>query len=764
MEIKKKKKIVLILLFLVLVGGLISQFILKKTNEIKASSSIKANPTNLLSPEDWYGYYTYRGNTSTMGKLATEKDIIVKDVGYGMITLGNSVISLKKSQREKETIYVEQTVQTTPGNYYVFKADINVSSTLEGMETGVKINNNEKPLGRFTMDGKKSISIFFKAGSTQSKISLYHYGDLKPYGKGTGNVTFTRQTVYDATEELNEFTSLINDLFTDDTQTALKLKVTQKSIDELRAKFDELKDAFSTTESDTFDNNLKKAQSLLDAVNLSLTPEKLVTDHEDHHSNTIIGKTYPNAFLKFSGSTEIPAAKIASPVIGDATKYHIQADDQGDFSCALPTGSYFTYGEKITILSTIHGKVVSKVVSVLDETPPEQPSLNELKDISTVFSGNAEKNSTVKIYDNETNSLFLEGKANADDTYSLSIPTTNQPLVPYKSYYVTATDAAGNTSEKSLVQSVADTTPPKAEAVNQFLELGDPLPEISKMYKELYDNAGADSVEVALTKQPDISKVGMSQGEITFTDKAKNKTIIKVLFFVKDSQTISDNNYIFRAEDFSTAAIDFPDKVEEQPKFLLKYAKAELWDVKTGENKTDQLMINQGTIMKKPGVYNITFSIGTLKKTVTATLLEGALGFSHVDANISFGEQTINSEEQLVPTEETLNLTIEDTRYVTENWRIVTKLSRTLQTEQGDQTASTLVLQTTDSSGKQKREHLSDEKTAEFYYNKNAVNGQISLPLGQSEKQQILLNVLPGTVLANKEYSSNIIWIIENAP
>ncbi|MBO0440240.1 Ig-like domain-containing protein [Candidatus Enterococcus ikei] len=766
MGIKKKEKLILLLLLLVFLGALFYQKILKNSNEIKASGDMKTTATNLLKQENWNGYYNYGGKTVAMGKLKPEDNIKVKDDGYGKLIVSYSNVSLTKSQREKQTIFVEQTFQTTPNNYYVFKTRVSGGDmSAAGIEAGIKIDNNEKPLGLFVMEGKpKVVNLFFKAKSTQSKLSLYNYGDVTPYKLSLGNISFTTPSVYDATEELNEFTALINDLFTDETQTAIKLKVTQTSIDELRIKFNEVKEVFTTTESDTFDNNLKKAQTLLDAVNINLTPEKLVTDHEDPHSNTIIGKTFPNAFLNFSGSTLIPAAQIDSPVNGDTGKYHIQADNQGNFRYALPTGSYFTYGEKITILSTIHGKVISKTVSVLDETPPEQPSLNDLKDASTIFSGNAEKNSTVKVYDNETNSLFLEGKANADDTYSLSIPTTKQPLVPYKNYYVIATDAAGNSSKKSLVQTVADTTPPKAEPVNQVIQLGDPLPDISKMYKGLYDNAGADSVEVVLTKQPDITKVGVAQGELTLTDTAKNTTIIKVLFFVKDSQTIMNDNYMFHVADFSALAIDFPEKVEERPKFLLKYAKAELWDVKTGENKTDQIMINQGTIDKKPGIYDIIFSFGTFKKTVTATLLEGTIGFSHVDSNISFGEQTINSKKQFVSTQDSLNLIIEDTRYVMGNWRIVTKLSQPLQTNQGNQTASTLVLQTTDAAGNQIRKRLSDKKTTEFYYNKNAVNGQLSFMLGKSEQQQILLNVLPGTVLANKEYSSSIMWIIENAP
>lgn len=117
-------------------------------------------------------------------------------------------------------------------------------------------------------------------------------------------------------------------------------------------------------------------------VTLSLTNQ--LTDLATNvNSNTITGKTSPNAYVRLSdqpinGSVQsvLLAAdnKVASPVttgVAEITSnYTVKANASGDFTYTLPAGKRFSAGTIVTAFSFLNGKSAKVTQTVADKTAP----------------------------------------------------------------------------------------------------------------------------------------------------------------------------------------------------------------------------------------------------------------------------------------------------------------------------------------------------------------------------------------------------------
>ncbi|EOT62381.1 hypothetical protein I583_01381 [Enterococcus haemoperoxidus ATCC BAA-382] len=664
---------------------------------------------------------------------------------------------------------VKTTISTIPGHYYQLSTTMRSSS-----EMGKEVI--------YALD-------WLSNSDVNNPVSVYSdYSELKKRPDNIG--TTIRKTVKATTKEMTLVFSLsglsgsksvldnwalslvdldqgigesikgLEALFTDTTHTELKLSSTQAEIDKVKESIETILN--TTTKKELF-TELAKAQALLDKITMSLTiPTELVNDPKNELSHTIKGKTYPNSFVHFSGSSAFPVGTLSSEVADDLKKYQIRADGEGNFSYSLPEGKYFKEDEKVTVTSMLRGKTTSQTREVKDLVPPEKPKLNTIKDQAGTISGAAEAGTTVTMYDKSDDTVFLTGTAGTDGQFSLVIPEAKKPLVPYKTYYVTATDAAGNVSDASDDQVVVDTTAPKAEAVKQALTLGDKLPAIDKMLTNISDNAGTADLTIKLTKTPDLSKTGYKTAEITLTDKAKNSLVVVVPITVKDKLTAMDSNNLLKADDFSALTIDLPETAAEQKAFILKHGAVEAWDLGKGELINDKLVYNQGSLKKEPGVYSITVTIGSLTRVFKVTLLEGSLAFDQTMDTLTFGTQTIASKEQFVPSEKKLSLSINDTRFNVDKWRLLAKVDQPLQTKDGLISASGLVYRSYET------DEVVDTKLNELntpmYEPSKLNNGLIQVDFTKEKNKEVVLNVLPGSVQSDKEYSTQIVWTLENGP
>ncbi|EPH63175.1 hypothetical protein D932_02092 [Enterococcus casseliflavus 14-MB-W-14] len=106
-------------------------------------------------------------------------------------------------------------------------------------------------------------------------------------------------------------------------------------------------------------------------VEISIDP--LTEDTLEVNSYTITGKASPNSVIRFSGDPALPAATIQSPNFSESEKYHVTADDNGDYTYKLPHGTFFTEGNEVTAYAYQNGKSASASTVVEKSKRPLNP-------------------------------------------------------------------------------------------------------------------------------------------------------------------------------------------------------------------------------------------------------------------------------------------------------------------------------------------------------------------------------------------------------
>ncbi|EUJ38284.1 hypothetical protein PWEIH_09813 [Listeria weihenstephanensis FSL R9-0317] len=492
-----------------------------------------------------------------------------------------------------------------------------------------------------------------------------------------------------------------------------------------------------------------------------------LTDNKTQNdSHVITGVTNPGAWVIFSGSTVIPAGTVPAQSINDATLYHVKADASGNFTYSLPANKYFTTGESITATAYLNGKNAAATKVVKDGTPPDAPVLNAIKDKDTTISGTAEANSTVKIY-GPGNVLLASGQATALGAYSIAVPAGSQPLVPYVVYTAKATDAAGNESVASNAVTVSDTTPPTASPVIQVVNVGETFTTNAKsLVQNVQDNGGNgdDNITYTITKQPDVSVVGYTTAEVQVRDRANNAVVITIPVFVKDSSITTNDKAMLQAQDFLVFGKDFPTTPAAVDQMILTQGNVKAWAVPGGQDITSQVLVtDRGGLSKTPGTYNVKVSVEGLEKTVVVTVKAGTLEFKDITQDISFGTPTISSKKKIIEPESDLKVTVEDTRAVISDWKLSAKLTQNLQTQDGEEVVNALIVRQKDQLGTITDIPLNTTATP-VYEDKTGIEGVKVIDMAPNQAQSILLDIEPGTVKANKEYTTQIEWTLENGP
>ncbi|OAT80915.1 hypothetical protein A6P54_12980 [Bacillus sp. MKU004] len=102
-------------------------------------------------------------------------------------------------------------------------------------------------------------------------------------------------------------------------------------------------------------------------------------------------------------------------------------------------------------------------ITVEDGTPPHLPVIDEVTDQSTSISGTAEAGSTIKVAVEDLQ--LANGKADDKGHFSFTIPKQRAST----EIIVTATDLAGNTSERAIII-VKDVTPPVFTGLNEITD------------------------------------------------------------------------------------------------------------------------------------------------------------------------------------------------------------------------------------------------------------------------------------------------------
>ncbi|OJG55543.1 hypothetical protein RV06_GL001125 [Enterococcus haemoperoxidus] len=138
------------------------------------------------------------------------------------------------------------------------------------------------------------------------------------------------------------------------------------------------------------------------------------------------------------------------------------------------------------------------------------------------------------------------------------------------------------------------------------------------------------------------------------------------------------------------------------------------------------------------------------------------MAFEQTMDTLTFGTQTIASKEQFVPSEKKLSLSINDTRFKLNKWRLLAKVAHPLKTKDGLTSASRLIYRSYEA-GKVVDKKLNELNTP-MYEPSKLNNGLIQVDFTKEKGKEVMLNVIPGSVQSGKEYSTQIVWTLENAP
>ncbi len=164
----------------------------------------------------------------------------------------------------------------------------------------------------------------------------------------------------------------------------------------------------------------------------------------------ITGKAEPNSTV----TVTFPDGKTASAT----------TDADGNYVINIPSSEDLKGGETLPVTSTDKaGNTSDKATTtVTDTTAPDVPTINSVTSEDKTITGTAEPNSTVTV--TFPDGTTATGTADDEGNYVIDIPA-NEDLKGGETLPVTATDKAGNTSDKATT-TVTDTTAPTVPSVN----------------------------------------------------------------------------------------------------------------------------------------------------------------------------------------------------------------------------------------------------------------------------------------------------------
>ncbi|PLS35220.1 hypothetical protein CYV26_07505 [Carnobacterium maltaromaticum] len=187
-------------------------------------------------------------------------------------------------------------------------------------------------------------------------------------------------SIIDLDQNIIEARRDVEQLFTDTIYTKLNEFVTQKELYNVKNTVDLVVNSAERTFLLQYTN---LAQEFLDAIQMSLTTTELGDNRENLNSRIIKGTTYPHAYVRITGNSNLPAASLISPFKDEPENFTVQADENGNYTVNLENTGHFIAGEKVVVVANRHGKRLSETVTVKDQTIPtgnSKTAHNILKD------------------------------------------------------------------------------------------------------------------------------------------------------------------------------------------------------------------------------------------------------------------------------------------------------------------------------------------------------------------------------------------------
>ncbi|RAV26760.1 hypothetical protein DQE84_01670 [Staphylococcus warneri] len=290
-------------------------------------------------------------------------------------------------------------------------------------------------------------------------------------------------------------------------------------------------------------------------------PNQPTVNQVTSEDKTITGKAEPNSTVTVT--------------FPDGTKVQAITATDGSYRVAVPTNIDLVGGETLVVTSTDKAGNTSTAANttVVDVTAPKEPVINDVTSEDKTITGTSEPNSTVTV-------TFPDGTkasatADASGNYTIGIPDS-EDLKGGEELPVTATDKAGNTSDKATTV-VTDTTAPTVPSVNpvtsddtQITGKAEPNSTVTVTFPDGTKASGTTDADgnyvIDIPANEDLK--GGETLPVTATDKDGNEsqpsttvvtdttapTVPSVNPVTSDDKTITG-----KAEPGSTVTVTFPD-------------------------------------------------------------------------------------------------------------------------------------------------------------------------------------------------------------
>lgn len=247
-------------------------------------------------------------------------------------------------------------------------------------------------------------------------------------------------SIIDLDQNIIEARRDVEQLFTDTSYTKLNEFVTQKELDNVKKTVDLV---VNSTERAFLLQYTNLAQEFLDAIQMSLITTELGDNRENLNSMMIKGTTYPHAYVRVTGNSNLPATSLVSPFKDEPENFTLQADENGDYTVNLENDGHFIAGEKVVVVANRHGKRLSETVTVKDQTIPT----GKAKTVHSILKD------AIPIPDKFVSDLNDSNPTNKKITVEYSMKNNSEKIIEMlqKSgkylVYVTIKDDASNSTE-----------------------------------------------------------------------------------------------------------------------------------------------------------------------------------------------------------------------------------------------------------------------------------------------------------------------------
>ncbi|MDQ7157767.1 Ig-like domain-containing protein, partial [Staphylococcus warneri] len=359
------------------------------------------------------------------------------------------------------TVVTDTTAPTVPSVNPVTSDDKTITGKAEpGSTVTVTFPDGNTATGTTDADGNYVINIpsseDLKGGETLPVTATDKDGN-----KSEPATTVVTDTTAPSTPTVNPVTS-------DDTQITGKAEPGST----VTVTFPDGKTASSTTDADgNYVINIPSSEDLKGGEELPVTATDKAGNTSDKATTVVTDTTAPTVPsvnpVTSDDKTITGKAEPGSTVtvtFPDGNTATGTTDADGNYVINIPSSEDLKGGETLPVTATDKdgNKSEPATTVVTDTTAPSTPTVNPVTSDDTQITGKAEPGSTVTV-------TFPDGKTassttDADGNYVINIPSS-EDLKGGEELPVTATDKAGNTSDKATTV-VTDTTAPTVPSVN----------------------------------------------------------------------------------------------------------------------------------------------------------------------------------------------------------------------------------------------------------------------------------------------------------